>query len=121
MGYSTTFTLEVIGGKIDAETPELAAAAFEKKRKKALKKFLKFSEGADYCLCKDGSSNESGSWYDAEENLVEYSKKYPELIFDLYGEGEETLDAWHCYVQNGKSQKDRAVISFTGFNPEKLK
>lgn len=50
-----------------------------------------------------------------------FSKKYPQYIFALYGEGEEAGDTWYKYFQNGKFQECRAIITFPEFNPAMLK
>ena len=127
MGYSSTFKLKII----QDNTPKpalygyLADLSGDTKAKPSnggvFEEFREFSEGAAYCLNNDGSSEESGKWYDAKEDLTEFSKRYPYLVFDLYVEGEETLDAWHLYVQNGKSQLANAIIDFPPFDLSKLK
>lgn len=61
---------------------------------------------ASYSLKEDGtpSGNES-RWYEHKEDLAAFSLHYPDLVFDLYGEGEEAGDLWHLYAWNGKTQE----------------
>lgn len=43
-------------------------------------------------------------WYYYEKDMIALSKKFPNLIFELYGDGEDGDDHWVCYFQNGDSQ-----------------
>lgn len=86
----------------------------------AIEQFREEYEGASYCLENSGGSNESGKWYSHEQDLKEFSKKYPDILFMLEGEGEENDDMWHLYVRNGKSQKQKAVITFPPFDPSRF-
>ncbi len=40
-------------------------------------------------------------WYDHEREMIEFSKKHPNLEFILTGEGEERDDVWKKYFKNG--------------------
>lgn len=59
-------------------------------------------------------------WYDSHENLIEYSKQYPDVIFILSGEGEEAEDLWKSYYKNGKGQQTRAVITYPDYDENLL-
>ena len=59
-------------------------------------------------------------WYEHTEDMLRVSKKYPNVIFSLYGNGEENGDMWVEYFMNGKVQTERAVITYADFDPEKL-
>ena len=63
---------------------------------------------------------ESCKWYEHEEDMRKFSKKYPKIIFLLKGEGEQSGDIWRKYFKNGKMQECKAKITFDDFNEEKL-
>ena len=58
-------------------------------------------------------------WYDHEEHMVKISKRYPDVIFVLHGEGEEHGDLWNEYYSNGEYERVDAVITFP--EPSNLK
>lgn len=60
------------------------------------------------------------SWYKWDEDMKEYSLKYPELIFKLSGIGNMYTDIWKCYFKNGKMQECPAIITFDDFDESKL-
>lgn len=99
MGYYTRHELEIVSGvdyNIDYEQ--------------------EISELADYGSCFEDSIK----WYDCEKNMKEYSKKHPNTIFCINGEGEESGDIWKAYFKNGKMFKTKAVITFEEFTEDKL-
>ena len=64
---------------------------------------------------------ESPKWYNYEDGMLALSKKYPDVIFLLEGEGvifllegegEETLDSWKEYFLNGRNQHREAIITY---------
>ena len=108
MGYYTNFTLVIEKGAEGIED-------------QIVEKFRQSNESAKYALGKTyGSGGQECKWYDSKNDLVEFSKKHPEVVFKLRGEGEEYGDIWELYVQNGKSQRCSAKIIFETFNPTKL-
>ena len=60
-------------------------------------------------------------WYDHNEDLINVSKKYPDVLFTLYGKGESSGDIWRKYYKNGKYQVAKAFISYEEFDEAKLK
>jgi hypothetical protein len=44
-------------------------------------------------------------WYSHKEDMLAMSTSFPETLFTLRGEGEESGDEWVLYVKNGKSQR----------------
>ena len=65
--------------------------------------------------------NDSCKWYDHQKHMITLSKMYPEVIFKLEGEGEESEDLWIKYFKNGKMQVCKAEITFEKFDESKLK
>ena len=105
MGYYTSYTLSVIEGGDEEQL---------------ISEFRKESDGAKYALDEDGDTNESCKWYDSNTDLIKFSKKYPDAIFCLEGEGEESGDNWKLYVKAGHYQECRAKIVFPEFDKAKL-
>ena len=83
--------------------------------------FVSSYEYAGYALNKKGNTSEPCSWYDHDEQLAEFSKKYPNWLFVLSGKGEEAGDIWKNYYLNGQVQKAVARITFDEFDEKKLK
>jgi hypothetical protein len=65
--------------------------------------------------------DEETKWYDHDEHMKKISEKYPEVLFELTGYGEEQLDIWRTYYKNGKSQPVDVTITFGAFNEAELK
>jgi hypothetical protein len=60
------------------------------------------------------------TWYGHETDMRELSKKFPNHLFTLYGEGEENGDAWYKHFKNGKMQECRAKTIFDIFDENKM-
>lgn len=63
---------------------------------------------------------DEAKWYNHEEEIQRLSKEFPETLFYLHGEGEETGDIWDKYFLNGKIQKCYAKIVIPDFDITKL-
>jgi len=100
MGYYTTHELEIIRGD-DYETEH--------------KKEISALSGYNDCF-----SGEGIKWYDHEKHMRAYSKKHPETLFKLIGDGEENGDLWHEYYLNGQMQRCKAVLTFPSFDSRLL-
>lgn len=59
-------------------------------------------------------------WYEHEEELRELSTKFPNILFELEGHGEENDDMWIKYFKNGKMQRCNAIITFEPYDKTKL-
>lgn len=68
-----------------------------------------------------GGYGESIKWYDHEIDMKAFSKRFPDVVFTLHGEGEESGDLWVKYFKDGKMQRVDAVISYAGFDEGQLK
>lgn len=65
--------------------------------------------------------DDTTKWYDREEQMLEYSKKYPELLFVIYWDWEESDDDWIEYYLDWKVQHEDAEVTYWEFNINKLK
>lgn len=66
-------------------------------------------------------TSDSCKWYDHEEEMIEYSKKFPQLVFILDGDGEEAGDVWREFYKNGKTYRWELEVVRPNFNAKKLK
>ncbi len=148
MGYITNYKLKVQNLKKETQEKKISIEDVEKKIKNGssqaeileLLKLLKqgqktkvvtpkmiieelreFSEGANYSLNEEGNTKEGSKWYDYDEEFLEFSKKYPDWLFILSGEGEESGDIWNTYYVNGKKQEAKARIVIDDFDASKLR
>lgn len=70
-----------------------------------------FDEG--YYLSRDCLffySYDAMKWYEYEEDMIALSKAYPNAMFMLHGDGEDSMDIWNLYCLNGKTEFTRAEI-----------
>ncbi len=67
-----------------------------------------------------GESVDSCKWYSHEKDVAEFSKLFPDVLFELEGEGEDSGDIWKKYFLNGKVQVCNAKVTFAAFNKSKL-
>ena len=52
----------------------------------------------------DELSYDSMKWYSHDEDILELSKNFPSVIFELSGEGEDRDDNWISYYHNGEME-----------------
>ena len=115
MGYYTYYTLDVckyennqIG--LEPDRPVLDEVV----------KALKESGVVGYAFYEDLSPRDAVKWYEHDEDMLNVSEKFPELIFCLGGEGEESADMWQKFYHNGCMQECQAEVVFPPFDPFKL-
>ena len=104
MGYYTSHELDVETGE-----HELIA------------ELVNNNEDIAYAIDEDGESQESCKWYRHEKDLRAFSKKHPEALFKLSGEGEESGDIWIEYYKDGKMQRCKGKITFDEYKESELK
>jgi hypothetical protein len=66
------------------------------------------------------SINESTKWYEHNEDMRAMSDEFPEVHFELFGDGEESGDTWYAHYVNGCMQFCPATITYEDFDPGKL-
>jgi hypothetical protein len=88
--------------------------------KMVINELRNFSEGANYAFDEKGSTQDGCKWYDHDDDFLKFSKSFPDWLFILKGEGEESGDVWKKYYLNGKKQEAKAKISFDDFDEKKL-
>ncbi len=110
MGYATNYELRVIPHSyvrevaLDVFVPLLPFSEFES---------LRIDKGA---IKSSGDSR----WYEHEEDMRNLSRAYPELVFQLDGQGEDAEDRWRKYFKNGRMQEAKAVITLAPFDEAAL-
>jgi hypothetical protein len=117
MGYYTNFSLKVhllIGGKVADLVDDAPLEA-------VIKDLRARNENAAFALDDNGFTEERCKWYDYAVDMGLFSLKYPNILFTLSGEGEESGDIWKAYFLNGKMQLAKAEVQIAPFDPEKLK
>ena len=62
----------------------------------------------------------SMKWYEHDKHMLQLSKLFPEVVFLLDGEGEETGDIWKAMYKNGKSKTVRAQILIPDISEDDL-
>lgn len=106
MGYYTYFSLN----KLEGSDEDFDALVKDIKDKVD----LDFSSGDPV----------KGKWYKHEEDMLKYSKKYPGLLVELYGDGENSDDQWSERFRNGECESHSYIrndITFLHLLTEKEK
>ena len=107
MGYFTSFNLTTsVNNEIDHYN--------------ILEELRSENECARYALTKNGEVSDTTKWYNHEKDMREFSKKHPNVLFILRGEGEFNDDMWIKYFKNGKMQSCKATIVYPDYNEAEL-
>ena len=104
MSYYTSFNLSVEGGETQNIIKDLHSAY----------------EVSKIALDINGNREDRTYWYNHEKDMTEFSKRYPKILFTLYGEGEDNKDMWREYFKNGKCHTIFANVSFDDFDESML-
>lgn len=67
-----------------------------------------------------GDTSEECKWYEHDEVMRNFSRKYPDILFLLEGVGEESEDIWKKYYKNGKCQIANVKFVFDEYDESKL-
>jgi len=61
------------------------------------------------------------TWYEHQEDMIELSAAFPDVLFTLWGHGEEEDDHWGEYYLDGKCQVTRGEIIYPDFDKSQLR
>lgn len=59
-------------------------------------------------------------WYDHEQDMLLLSARFPNVLFALEGDGEDSDDRWQDYYLGGRVMHGGIEIVYNEFDPEKL-
>jgi hypothetical protein len=112
MGYATTYSLKWDCKKSKTTWDEVSDEIR-----------LRQDAGTDffYAVDSEGCTTDSCKWYDHEKEVAQFSTIYPDVLFELSGEGEDSGDIWKKYFKNGKMQLCSAEMTFPPFDESKMK
>ena len=63
---------------------------------------------------------DDAKWYSWDEDMTKLSNAYPDVIFELFGDGEETNDVWKAVIYRGKIEQATRKTFFPAMNMSKL-
>ena len=126
MGYETCYNLTVAqlrsqnpGSQPLSYEPQLVAVAPDVEQV-IIAQLREENDEAAYAFDGSGSSLGHVRWYDAKSDLTLFSQEYPDFVFVLGGEGDETGDLWLMYIYNGQVQECPATITYRPFDPMEI-
>lgn len=70
--------------------------------------------------CAVGLGSEPCKWYNYKEDMIAFSKRFPDILFELTGYGEESEDIWIAWFKNGSYYRENAKIIMPVFEEVKL-
>lgn len=136
MGYYTRYSLEIDSSYFDAKNKEAKEAEIEAVRQSGMTEGMKSNVMAliqdKYAVSENvtvqdvidvidhNPFEDSCKWYTHNEDMIQISEKYKNVLFTLTGIGEEEYDIWRTYYYNGKMQSVPAKVTFDSFDPSKL-
>lgn len=109
MGYYTYFNLVVENeDKFSKEELIKASRALAEITDIVEPSYIKDDTNYPFCWV----SEDSMKWYDFESDMMKLGELFPEMIFVLYGEGEEKDDIWRLYIKGKEAEFQTAHIYF---------
>lgn len=123
MGYNTKYDLELLNGDTEVKVPITAYDENDNPVKVYKKTYIFEDDMKKLIQAELGGGHyfdDDCKWYDHEKDMKNFSKKFPEIVFVLSGEGEEAGDLWKKYFKNGKMQTAYAEITYEAFDEGKL-
>lgn len=130
MGYNTYYKLEWIpvdGDRYRAQCeheirpgdnycPECGAAIGQVAIIDDIARYIDSDDNLRYAT----TSGECTWWYEHDKDMRALSQAFPQYIFTLDGDSEESGDIWRKYYLNSKYQEAKAQIIFADFDVGKL-
>lgn len=83
--------------------------------------YIKTHDDINYAVDESGGQSESCKWYDHDKDMIAMSLSFPDVLFKLHGEGEESGDIWDAYYLNGKMQTHKAKVMIDDVDPKAWK
>lgn len=121
MGYYTDYTLTASGCKTDDSSysvvpisKEVSDALYD-----AVRELNIFDNMGEKDL--EFGAYAYAKWYDHDDDMLDLSCKFPDILFCLHGSGDSEDDKWDTYYLNGKLQVCPVVMTYEDFNPAKLR
>ena len=109
MGYYTTYTMIAKGAVSEDVTKQIDKALEEKG-------IIGYILDRGYYYDKEKFISwdcaDMAKWYDHEEDMCAISLLFPDVTFQLSGEGENQGDLWEEYYHNGECERCSADIVF---------
>lgn len=99
MGYYTNYNLSVVNHNNFTEN-QLREVSSELARRLGEDDELPFHQHIDDAF--EWIGYDSRKWYEHEEDMMQLSREYPDMIFLLEGWGEEYDDVWRKYFKGGR-------------------
>lgn len=75
---------------------------------------------AESALNADGQTINEAKWYESEDDMRQFSKKYPDVLFILFRYGQVLGDVEKSYFKNGRMKSCSANVSYPSFDVNKL-
>jgi hypothetical protein len=116
MGYYTDFHLawsEKNGQPVSKETDDAIQAH--------LLNLIENGDELGTAIEADGSFAESAKWTSCDEDMIQVSLSFPDVLFSLYGAGSSYDGHWVTYYLNGLLQSEDAEIVYPKFSKRKLR
>lgn len=106
MGYYTWYHLTVENNVPREEEVKAAKALAE------ITDFINPEEIEESYSPFDFISYDSMKWYDWESDMDKLARLFPDIIFCLWGEGEERDDNWRCYFHGEDEELQHGTITY---------
>ena len=112
MGYITTFNLYGYSSEKEfIDHSEMDDGALEK-----IFDWIKHNTSSDMQF----DWLDEAKWYSWDNDMKALSKAYPDVIFELFGDGEETDDVWKAVIYRGKIEQVTQQTFFPAINLSKF-
>lgn len=115
MGYYTYYSMNARNIKNEKEFEAIINACKEREIVSSDNNKCGVFEEYSYDICDNSAtfeSYESCKWYEHDKDMIEISSMFPDVVFCLHGEGEESGDLWNTYYSNGESEICHARIIY---------
>lgn len=111
MSYYTNYTGEVMSGADEKDIAKAIAAL----------DFFNCADDPNIETIDEVINYDTITWRSWKTDMIEISKRFPNALIRINGEGEDSYDIWRAYFQNGKCAVYQAKIIFPEFNKDDLR